>query len=243
MPKNKQAFQPFDFIDQTILPTLRRLAEFKSLMKQITPTAYEKLQQPKNDPELVHSISPFLTEEEIGPDNTIVGYKAFICQKCRYYEILSLTQKIESLSGAVELPHICEQHIIFDFNRVDDHEHPSLIQLEHKIVTLLTIAVNHWTRNEPHLMAIEVPAPPLCGGRIKEHNEYLQKIKSPALAYVDLGPVQTNHWAYRAITIGITILDQNELNDFLSRTRATDGLFEVQLGGYIRYFAMTIIKR
>ena len=61
---------------------------------------------------------------------------------------------------------------------------------------------------------------------------------------IDLGRLSKNHCAYRAfddIENKKTVIDDSELLYFLSRARATLGLFQAEIDGKARYFYLYII--
>jgi hypothetical protein len=142
-------------------------------------------------------------------DSEIVGYTGHVCGKCSTISIDTIFRHKDGESGQVETTHTCY------FKRLDDaqlepNKDKTINDLYEKLPEVMKKKVNSWTENSAYLVAIEMPPSAAV------NNSF------------EISPPDENHWAMRAIKDKQTILNDEELSDFLCKVRnATYASFKV----------------
>jgi hypothetical protein len=80
--------------------------------------------------------------------------------------------------------------------------------------------------------------------------EIKSKHSKPSIegSYINLGKLDENHWAYRALNENEnennkTVIDNNELLDFLNLAKLTLALFQAEADGRLRRFYICISSK
>jgi hypothetical protein len=202
-------------LENQILVPLRKMVEYKNLLSQLS--TIQRLQQQRTmldgDGILYPSISSmaFHTEEsnnnlseEPSLDNEnnseIIGYRGHICENCSIVSIDTIFCHKDRESGQIETAHICNSKRLDDA-QLKSNKDKTINNLNEKLPEVMKKKVNSWTQNSASLLAIEMP---------------------PNVAFnncCEITPTNENHWAARAIKNRRTILNDDELSDFLHKVR------------------------
>lgn len=133
----------------------------------------------------------------------IIGYKGYICKKCWNPEALEVCYDGKEYN---EEEHKCnlkdklDLHTMYQTDRIPE-------QLNEDLTLILLIAVNGWARGKKYLQAFEY---------------------QPTEGYVEIVPINEDHWAMRAIK-GRTTLNDRELFEFLEKMKGTAGVIKVRM--------------
>ena len=171
----------------------------------------------------------------IGTFDLPVGFKTHTCIFCLTGPIDPVRFSDFKRLGPIAFNsrHTCKQEDIQHLQRVAEKYGIDLINKwdEMRLLSLhrLVEIVHLWVglHRDVYLLAFEVSKPQL-------------ECSMP----IDLGRLSKNHCAYRAlddIENKKTVIDDSELLYFLSRARATLGLFQAEIDGKARYFYLYII--
>jgi hypothetical protein len=197
---------------------LRKVIEFMSLRSQLF--TIQQQQQQRLMPGSVYYSMPSMTfdteesnnnlSEESSLDNEndseIVGYRDHVCEKCSIISIDTIFRHKDGESGHVETTHTCNPKRLDDA-QLEPNKDKTINDLYEKLPEVMKKKVNSWTNNSAYLVAIEMP---------------------PIVALnncFEITPNNENHWAARAIKDKQTILNDEELSDFLCKVRNTTYAF------------------
>jgi hypothetical protein len=213
-----------DVLENQILPSLRKMVEYKNLLSQLSTIQPQQQQRimPGGDDILYPSMPSmtFDTEEsnnnlseesslDSENDSEIVGYRDHVCEKCSIISIDTIFRHKDGGSGHVEMTHTCNPKRLDD-SQLEPNKDKTIDDLYEKLPEVMKKKVNSWTENSAYLVAIEMP---------------------PNVAFnncFEITPNNENHWAARAIRDKQTILNDEELSDFLCKVRnATYASFKV----------------
>jgi hypothetical protein len=209
-----------------ILPALRKVAEFKTLLSELSPpsqgipisassyAAYNRLSNAFCNPAYSQ---PFCFNEF-----EIVGYRGYICGSFLTNHPLAIYTRKQPGSGQ-QRPHQQQQQIIPTTHQCDSQrlincsslptkaKNETIVNLHDRLPESIMEAVNAWTKNRSCLLSFEIP-----------YN--IQKGYS-----IDLFPKHENHWSTRATKKRQTAFNNAvELKDFIcSANNATFGIFNV----------------
>jgi hypothetical protein len=200
---------------------LRKVIEFMSLRSQLF--TIQQQQQQRLMPGSVYYSMPSMTfnteesnnnlSEESSLDNEndseIVGYRDHVCEKCSIISIDTIFRHKDGESGHVETTHTCNPKRLDDA-QLEPNKDKTINDLYEKLPEVMKKKVNSWTENSAYLVAIEMPP------NVALNNCF------------EITPNNENHWAARAIKDKQTILNDEELSDFLCKVRnATYASFKV----------------
>ena len=176
---------------------LRTMAEISKLAREIAQI-----------PVLQSSINPFSVRAnkiEIQKpqfeheDFEVVGYTAFICQKCLICHPLALYLHIPSMK-VVSSSHRCERERVAEvLQQQGENKQDVIANLSEEMLHLMIHVVKRWTKGTPLIHAYEI--------------QFVPEIISNSI-FVD-----SKNWAFRAIQDRFTILSDEELADFLNLAR------------------------
>jgi hypothetical protein len=213
-----------DLLEDQILQPLRKVVEYKNLVSQLSTIQPQQQQRimPGDDGILYPSMPSmtFDTEESNNNlyeessldnenDSEIVGYRDHICEKCSIISIDTIFRHKDGESGHVETTHTCNPKRLDDA-QLEPNKDKTINHLYEKLPEVMKKKVNSWTDNSAYLVAIEMP-PNVAVNNCSE-----------------ITPNNENHWAARAIRDKQTILNDEELSDFLCKVRnATYASFKV----------------
>jgi hypothetical protein len=204
---------PFDQENPSWLKRLRRLAEIRSLMRELTPTLAS---QPSNNPFLrfVDKSNPSLPPLKI-EDLKIIGYTAYICEECLVSHPLTLYWNSFSMK-AVPTMHICNNERIIEVQQEIHKKIEVTSALFGELLDVMFLVVKQWTRARPLLKVAEIPS--MLQG--------LQKFKL----------IDNTNWGIRAIRNRFTVLSDEELADFLNLAKANTYAYFKMKGQHTAYY-------
>ena len=227
--KQQKNIDPFDYI----LPRLRKTAELKNLLSQLSTrsqgnpvfassygfthaacrlsNAFSNLPYPQ----------PFcFNDDEI----EIVGYRGYACGSCLINHPLAIytpkqpalgqQKQQRQLLQIIPTSHQCDsQRLIRCSSLPTETKHEIIANLYSSLPETIMKTVNAWTKNRSCLLSIEIP-----------YN--IQKG-----CCIDLFPKHENHWSIRTSKKRQTaFINAEEVKDFIcSANNATFGLFNVHL--------------
>jgi hypothetical protein len=222
-PKEKPHKSFSDFLEDQILQPLRKVVEYKNLLGQLS-TIQQQQGMILGGDRIQYPSMPFMTldteefnnnlsEEESsldnGNDSQTVGYRGHICEKCLVINIDTIFRHKDRESRQIETTHACNSKTLDDA-QLEPNKDKTINDLYEKLPDVMKKKVNSWTENNAYLIAIEMPP-----------NVDLNNCS-------EITPNNENHWAARAIKDKRTILNDEELSDFLSKARnATYAAFKV----------------
>ena len=211
-----------DFLEDQILQPLRKVVEYKNLLSQLSTIQQQgmilggdRIQYPSM-PSMTLDTKEFnnnLSKEELSVDNEIdsetVGYRGHICEKCLINSINTVFRHKIQESGQVVMTHTCNSERLADA-QLELNKDKTINDLYEQLPIVMKKKVNSWTENSAYLVAIEMPP-----------NVDLTNCS-------EIMPNNENHWAARTIKDKQTILNDEELSDFLCKVRnATYASFKV----------------
>ena len=228
--KQQKNIDPFDYI----LPRLRKTAELKNLLSQLSTrsqgnpvfaSSYGFTHAACN--RLSNSFSnltypqPFcFNDDEI----EIVGYRGYACGSCLINHPLAIytpkqpalgqQKQQRQLLQIIPTSHQCDsQRLIRCSSLPTETKHEIIANLYSSLPETIMKTVNGWTKNRSCLLSIEIP-----------YN--IQKVYC-----IDLFPKHENHWSIRTTKKRQTaFINAEEVKDFIcSANNATFGLFNVHL--------------
>jgi hypothetical protein len=213
-----------DLLEDQILQPLRKVIEYKNLVSQLSTIQPQQQQRiiPGGDGILYPNMPSmtFDTDESNNNlseesslanenDSEIVGYRDHVCEKCSIISIDTIFRHKDEESGHVETTHTCNPKRLDDA-QLEPNKDKTINDLYEKLPDYMKKKVNSWTNNSAYLVAIEMPP----NAAVKNSFE--------------ITPTDENHWAMRAINDKQTILNDEELSDFLCKVRnATYAFFKV----------------
>jgi hypothetical protein len=221
-PKEKPHKNFSDFLEEQILQPLRKMVEYKNLVSQL-PTMQQQtgimpdcgvcpssMQSMTFDrAESNDNLSGYSRFKDIDEYSEVVGFRSHVCEKCLIANIDTIFPHNDGQSGQIETKHTCNSKRLADAELEADKD--KIIANQHeKLPEYMKRKVNSWTNNSAYLVAIEMPP----NAAVKNSFEII--------------PTDENHWAMRAINDKQTILNDEELSDFLCKVRnATYASFRV----------------
>ena len=218
--KQEKNIDPFDYI----LPRLRKTAEVKNLLSELSPISASSYgftnaacNRLSNAFSNVTYPQPFcFNDDEI----EIAGYRGYVCRSCLINHPLAIyTPKQPALGQQKQLQiiptsHGCDsQRLIRCSSLPTETKHKILANLYSTLPETIMKTVIGWTKNHCCLLSIEIP-------------NNIQK------GYcIDLFPKHENHWSIRTTKKRqIAFNNAEEVKDFIcSANNATFGLFNVHL--------------
>jgi len=192
----------------------------EELRRRAVQHVVDNIDSPKNQ-EYVENLLKLVREWKNAPIIRIAGYIASVCQDCLepsvqtlyYYLDPAISEHFRDLSV-----HRCSKE---NLNRAKHVNKTKETEIAWKIAEEdLIAAVTKWGKKEKLLFSYPCNA--------KEDG------------FVDLGKVEEGGWAWGA-TKGNKRLEEEEVNDFLRRSHATEGIFRLSLNGENRFFKMLLV--
>jgi hypothetical protein len=199
---------------------LRKVIEFMSLRSQLFTI---QQQQQRLMPGSVYYSMPSMTLDMGESNNKLseqsrfedddysekIGYRGHVCEKCLIINIDTIFRHNDRENGQIESKHMCNSKRLDDA-RLEPNKDKTINDLYEKLSEIMKKKVNSWTENSAYLVAIEM-------------------LPNVALNNCcEITPTDENHWAARAIKDKQTILNDEELSDFLCKVRnATYASFKV----------------
>jgi len=227
-------------IMEHILEPLRKGVEFKNLLNQLSTPRQQSIPSinygtlSSTNFNLVPSTSIASSNNNLSePVQTdgreIIAYRSYVCEKCLIPVLVNIYyNKSREIFRST---HDCDpkrlQSVLEEANR-----DKIFYQINAKLPEVMRKVVNLWTRNQNYTFASEV-----------------QKQEIPEDNYTELNITNENDWAARAIKDNITILNDDELLDFLTKSKnITFSVFKVhsqykQDGFLSGYYLMYITNR
>jgi hypothetical protein len=208
------------------------------------------------------SVNNITGSNNIPSSNPPVGFRSFACARCMTGLVdpvlLSEFERIGPASFSVE--HICKQEDLQKFKHTSDKDYIDMThwnELQEKVTKYLADIIHQWVGLDKDvcLSVIEVPTHIFRSEYSKEKNnnknisDRVEEIKSkyskPWIdgSCINLGRLDNNHWAYRALNENEdkgTAIDNNELLDFLNLAKSTFAPFQAEAGGRLRHFYICI---
>jgi hypothetical protein len=170
---------------------LRRIAEFKRLLNDLSPTSSS---QAFIEPYKLSIDRPRISEPMLKIENLeILGYMAHICKECLISHPLTLYWDRSNMA-TVPTVHNCDNERLLEVQESTLNKEDFIETLYNGLPKLMFHTVKKWTKGAPMLKTAEIPAA-----------EGLQN-------YI---PADKWRWAFRAIRNGSTTLSDDELFDFL----------------------------
>jgi hypothetical protein len=220
-PKEKPHKNFSDFLEDQILQPLRKVVEYKNLVSQLSTMQQQTGIMPDcgvypsmpsmtfDRAESNDNLSGYSRFEDIDDYSDVVGFRSHVCEKCTIANIDTIFRHKDGQSGQIETKHTCNSKRLADAELKADKD--KIITNQHEeLPEYMKRKVNSWTNNSAYLVAIEMPP----NAAVKNSFE--------------ISPPDENHWAMRAIKDKQTILNDEELSDFLCKVRnATYASFKV----------------
>jgi hypothetical protein len=198
-----------EFLEDKILQPLRTMVEFKNLISQLSTTQQQQRIMPGGG---VYTNIPFTTFDSGESNNNlsehfrfdddleIVGYRGHVCEKCSIISIDTIFRHNDGESGQIETKHTCNSERLSDA-QLEPDKNKTIADLYKKLPEVMKKKVNSWTESTAYLVALEMPP------NFAVNNSF------------EINPTDKNHWAVRAIKNRPTILNDEELSDFLHKVR------------------------
>ncbi len=172
----------------------------------------------------VYSRLPFMTFERSKSNNNLaehsrfkdnndysetIGYRGHVCKNCLTINIDTIFRHNDREHEQIKTKHRCNSKLLADAQLEPDKD--KIITNQHKKLSeVMKRNVNTWTKNSAYVISIEIPP------NAAVNNSF------------EITPNDENHWAARAIKNKQTILNDEEIADFLCKARnATSAYFKV----------------
>jgi hypothetical protein len=138
-----------------------------------------------------------------------IGYRGHVCEKCLIINIDTIFRHNDRENGRIETKHRCNSKLLA--NAQLEHDKDKIITNQYeKLSEVMKKNVNSWTKNSAFVVSIEIPP------------------NAAVNNCFEITPTDKNHWAARAIKNKQTILNDEEIADFLCKARnATSAYFKV----------------
>ena len=216
---------PFSFVQDapeqkspSWLEWLRRFAEISKLaagmaQNRLLQSAINPLKAPVNKV-MIHD--PKFKYE----DFLVVGYTAFICQKCLISHPLTLYRHIPSMK-IICTNHECDTETVVDAQRQIMNKKGIIATISNEMPKLMFQVVKRWTKGTPLVVADEIQfSPEVLNGCIL---------------------VDGKNWAHRAVQNVFTLLSDEDLADFLNTARGnTYGIFNTAKSNKSYYMRIVV---
>jgi hypothetical protein len=210
------------------------------------------------------SVNNISGSNNITSSNPPAGFRSFACAQCLTGLVdpvlLSDFERMGPTSFNFE--HACKQEDLQKFEHISEKRHIDMTQwneLQEKVTKYLADIIHRWVGlgKEVCLSGTEVPTHIFRSEYSKEKNnengsDRVEEIKSkyskPWIegSYINLGRLDNNHWAYRALNENEdkkTVIDDNELLEFLNLAKSTFAPFQAETDGGLRHFYICISSK
>jgi hypothetical protein len=206
-----------DFLENQILPPLRNMVEYKNLFSQLSSIQQQQQQKtmlggdgilypsiPSRTFDMEESTNNKNLSEESNLDNEndsgIVGYRGHVCEKCLIISIATIFRHKQGESGQIETKHTCNPKRLDD-DQLEPNKDKTITDMYEKLPQIMKKRVNSWTGNSAYLVAIEMPPNAAVNNTL------------------EITLTDDSHWAVRAIKNTRTILNDDEVSDFLCKAQ------------------------
>jgi hypothetical protein len=208
-------------IMEDILEPFRKAVEFKNLLNQLSSPRQESIPSinystlSSTNFNLVPSTSIASSNNNLSePVQTdgreIIAYRGYVCEKCLIPVLVNIYyNKSREIFRST---HDCDpkrlQSVVEEANR-----DKIFYEMNTKLPEVMRNVVNEWTRNQNYAFASEI-----------------EKQQIPHDNCIELNVTHENDWALRAIKYNLTNLNDQELLDFLTKSKnVTFSVFKVHL--------------
>ena len=226
--RKEKSYKKFsDVLEESIIPLLRMMVEYRSLISQLsTMQQQQKRMMPDGSgiytsmasttsgrakSNTISRINDLSVYHKYNNDDytQIVGYKSHICKRCLIINVDTIFRHKDRQREQIDKTHTCNFKRLKDAHMVPNKD-KTIDYLDEKLPEIMKKKVNSWTKDSVYLAAIEMPP-----------NVVLKNC-------FQITPNNENHWAVRAIKYKRTILKDDELSDLLHKIRhSTYAFFEV----------------
>jgi hypothetical protein len=156
--------------------------------------------------------------------DNIIALKGFVCRSCLGSMVVPIYRSAEI--NKIDPKHVCDAKRIAKIQHLDDNERQIMVDdLNRKLREEMKIAVKLWTGNTTYLISLG-----------------LLEMKENSIDMITLRPDGPNHWINRAMTEGQTVLDDNELMEYL-RAGSNTTEFEEDTIKTFKAFHFNLIKK
>jgi hypothetical protein len=174
----------------------------------------------------------------------IFGFEIYTCKKCSNIQAVIVSFNDGKEGGSrINWSSCCDFLSFSDLKKVDQKDLNDNNELQQKVQDKLKYCVKAWTNNKPMLTAIGIPES-FHGNSVRQLQEGSKR--SISLEYsseknIELVIDDENHWAHRCIRGGTIVLKDDELYDFLNKTKnATFGFFTIKIKEFKSIYLMAI---
>lgn len=210
-----------NLLEDQFLSPLRKVIEFKNLVGQLSTIQSQQQMIIPGDGG-VYSSTPSMTSDRGESknnlseqsrfhdyDSELAGYIGQVCQRCLVIDLFPIYPDKDGQSGQIETTHRCNYKRLADAQLELDKD-KKISDLYERLPQVLKNAVKSWTKNSTYIVAIEIPQ------------------NAPICNYIEIIPNDEKHWAARAIKDNQTIVNDEELSDFLHKVKdSTCAFFKV----------------
>jgi hypothetical protein len=210
-----------DLLEDQILQPLRKVVEYKNLLSQLSTIQQQGMILGGDGIQYPSMLSMTFDTEEFNNnlsedssldnenDSETVGYRGHVCEKCLVISIDTIFCDKDRENRQIETTHTCNSKRL-DNAQLEPNKDKTINDLYEKLPDVMKKKVNSWTENSAYLVAIEMPP------NVDLSNCF------------EITPNNENYWAARAINDKQTILNDEEISDFLCKVRnATYAAFKV----------------
>jgi hypothetical protein len=182
--------------------------------------------------------------------NAIFGFAAEICNTCWHLsvELFYFDQQSEKGNERNNLGHVChrtELQNIPRYARNNRDLEPKEVQKALLPLFLRQYIVRQWATSPIYVLAYKVSDPSSQDFTLMDLRNPSRKIKINSaqvkLVELDLKIEDLCHWASRAITNNFTVMNGNDLDDFLQKIEnASFALFKVYSESFVEFYFMAL---
>jgi hypothetical protein len=170
----------------------------------------------------------------------IFGFKIYVCKKCSSVEPIIVSFSDSQEGGSKMGWATCCGLKKLDQKNLNDNN-----ELQQKVQAKLRYCVKTWTNNKPMLTAIRIPES-FHGTSIKllgEDDKQSISLEYSSEKNIELDIDDKNHWAPRCVSAGTLSMINNNLDDFLGKTKnATFGFFTIKIKESSSIYLMAILS-
>jgi hypothetical protein len=189
-------------------------------------------------------LQPLINVNTFPTDTSIakpIGFRGYICDLCQSGPIEAVWKFVED-GSLKKANHMCDAEAVLRAKHLAEDQKKAL---HHASFRCLADIVNYWIGDAEVYLKAEELFP-------TESYDFVTDAERPSPGgYISLGDLRENHWADRVVkenkktsmATGAVSINNDELMDFLSITRATFGIFRVKMPkGGTRDFFMYIVR-
>jgi len=232
-PKKKELLDEVHETLRKMVEDRKKIIEIQGFKRQLFPY----LQQPTIlDSISIGIVSPpsftdFLRSLPTNPHevidalkDNIIALKGFVCRSCLGSMVVPKYQSAEI--NKIDPKHVCDAKRIAKIQQLDDNERQNIVDdLHSKLREEMKNAVKLWTGNTTYLISLG-----------------LLETEENSIDMITLRPEDPHHWINRAMTDGQTVLDDNELVEYL-RAGSNTTEFEEDTIKTFKAFHFNLVKK